>query len=372
MNKIFQILALVAYLLSLGNSAFAQKITIEARPPFHIRNNVTTSPTGLSVNQIRSAYGLSTSQTAGAKQTIAIIEAYGSPTLQSDLNIFCTSQGLPLTTVTIANPQGKPAVNSGWGLETSLDVEWAHAIAPGANIVVVATTSPTLSNLLAAIDYAVKTVKANVISMSWGAAEFSTEAAYDSHFNISGVSFVASSGDSGAGVQWPAVSPYVVGVGGTTLTIKGTTYSEVAWSGSGGGVSAYELRPTYQNGFITLKGRGVPDVSYDADPNSGFSVYMSNYSGYTGWLTIGGTSAGAPQWAALIAIANANRGSSLTGAELGIYTQAVAHYSTSFRDITSGSNGTFKATTGYDNVTGLGSPLTGVLLSGLAALPKGY
>ena len=339
-----------------------------------IKNNVTTSPSGYSVAQIRNAYGFSALSGQGANQTIALIEAYGSPTIQSDLNAFCAAQGIPTTTVTIATPGGKPSTDSGWALETSLDVEWAHAIAPGAKLVVVEATSASLSSLLGAIDYAVKTLHANVVSMSWGAPEFSSESTYDSHFNKSGVTFVASSGDSGSGVQWPAVSQYVLGVGGTTLTYNPTTltYSEAAWSGSGGGVSAYVTRPTYQNGFESLTKRGVPDVSYNADPSTGFPVYISNYGGSTGWVTVGGTSAGAPQWAALVAIANALRGSSLTGAELGIYATAVSSYSLTFTDILTGNNGAYSAVKGYDNVTGLGSPKANVLVNQLVTLPKGY
>ena len=146
--------------------------------------------------------------------------------------------------------------------------------------------------------------------MSWGGSEFFGESSYDSYFTSSyGATFFASSGDSGAGVSWPAVSANVIGVGGTTLTFKadGSVASETGWSGSGGGISLYEAEPSYQvtygipgaNGY-----RCVPDVSYDADPNSGVSVYDSTpYSGQSGWWQVGGTSAGAPQWAAIQSIA---------------------------------------------------------------------
>jgi len=202
--------------------------------------------------------------------------------------------------LSIVYPQGKPTSNSGWALETSLDAEWAHVVAPAAKIVVVVAKSSSLSDLLTAVDYAVKTVGAKQVSMSWGSAEFSSETSYDSHFNKSGVTFFASSGDRGAGVMWPAASPYVVGVGGTTLQLdsSGNVISETGWSGSGGGVSAYEAKPAFQNVWQKAGKRSVPDVSYNADPYTGFPVYITNYGGSTGWITVGGTSAGAPQWAA--------------------------------------------------------------------------
>jgi len=160
-------------------------------------------------------------------------------------------------------------------------------------------------------------------------------------------------------VSWPAVSPNVIGVGGTTLNLTGNTFnSETAWSGSGGGVSAYEPLPSYQKDFgVSGTKRTVPDVAYDADPATGFPVYDStSYSGHSGWWQVGGTSAGAPQWAAIHAL-----GSSVSSSKL--YTDAAsANYATYLRDITSGLNGSCgvvcQAGTGYDDVTGLGSPLT--------------
>ena len=336
---------------------------INARPPLwtlgavRMQPFLATSPSGYNPTQIRHAYGFDKITGNGAGQTIAIVEAYGSPSLASDLSVFCSTFGLPQATLNVYYPQGHPSANSGWALETSLDVQWAHAIAPGAKIAVVAAKSASLSNLLNAVDYAVKNLGARQVSMSWGASEFSSETNYDSHFNKSGVSFFASSGDSGAGVIWPAASPYVVGVGGTTLHIDstGTVTSETAWSGSGGGVSAYEKQPSYQVGWQTTIGRTVPDVSYDADPNTGFPVYISNYNSSTGWITVAGTSAGAPQWAAQQALVNSARTSSLSNAVSALYSAAGTAYSADFFDITTGSNGIYSAGTGYDFVTGLGS-----------------
>ena len=161
-----------------------------------------------------------------------------------------------------------------------------------------------------AVDYASGRSGVVAVSMSWGGPEFSDETTLDSHFvSKSGIVYFASSGDDGTGASWPASSPNVIAVGGTTvkLNANGTLKSETAWNGSGGGVSAYEKAPAYQAGYSIPKANGmraIPDVAYDADPNSGFPVMNRG-----GWETIGGTSAGAPQWAAI-----ASLGSGVTNA----------------------------------------------------------
>lgn len=342
--------------------------------------------TGYLPSQISHAYGfdqITGTNATGSGQKIAIIVAYGSPSIQSDLNTFNTQYGLPASSVTVYYPSGLPVTNnSGWAAETTLDVEWSHAMAPGASIAVVVAPNAGISSLLNAINFATLTLKANVVSMSWGAAEFAGLSSYDSYFNKPGISFVASSGDSGAGVSWPAVSTNVVAVGGTSLlynTGSGTVTSETAWSGSGGGVSKYEAIPSYQLGWNTtsvtnasgtnttnnLTNRGVPDVSYVADPYTGVSVYFTDPTTKVGgWYIFGGTSAGAPQWAALLARRSAlgNAGTNLFNTVA--YATAKTSYSAIFRDVSTGSNG-FTAKGGYDVVTGLGSPIANrlVLLS---------
>ena len=315
--------------------------------------------------QIRQAYGFSQlySTTTGAGQTIAIIDAYGSSSIQKDLNSFCSYFGLPAATVDIRYPQGKPGANSGWAQETSLDVEWAHAIAPGAHIMLVVAANASVGNLLGAVDYAVAN-GATVVSMSWGAGEYAGETTDDSHFNHPGVTFVASAGDSGEAVEWPAASPYVVGVGGTSLHLNSSSVrtSETAWSGSGGGISQYEPAPSWQSGWSGLSSRGVPDVSYVADPNTGVEVV------YGGRLYVfGGTSVGAPQWSALVALANSLNTSPLSSADTALYSAAGTSDTINgsfYYDITSGNNGTDTddyAIPGYDLVTGLGSPVANTL-----------
>ena len=321
----------------------------------HIRRAATAAPTGLSPTQIRAAYNL---PSTGGQATIAIVDAYDDPTVLNDLSVFSSQFGLPA--VNFEKHMMAPTISTdgGWALEISLDVQWAHAMAPNAKILLVEATSSSLTALLAAVDYARGRSDVVAISMSWGGSEFSTESGYDSHFtSIYGATFFASSGDSGAGVSWPAVSPNVVGVGGTKLNfaVDGSVASETAWSGSGGGISYYEREPSYQVSYNVPGANGyraVPDVSYDADPSSGVSVYDSTpYSGATGWWQVGGTSAGAPQWAAIQSLG-------LSATNNNFYQDAEsASYSSYFRDITVGSNGHLAAT-GYDLVTGLGSPLT--------------
>jgi subtilase family serine protease len=310
--------------------------------------------------QVRHAYGFDKLSATGAATTIAIVDAYGSRSLQTDFNLFCSTFKLPAATIQVVNAQGRPGANTGWAQETSLDVEWAHAIAPGAKLLVVVAQNSSLNNLLGAVDKAVS-MGATVVSMSWGSAEFSGEASYDSHFNVPGVTFVASAGDSGEQVEWPAASRYVVGVGGTSLFLdaSGNYSSESAWSGSGGGISTYLPAPSFQAPWSGLANRTVPDVSYLADPNTG--VYVA-YSGK--WYQFGGTSVGAPQWAALVALT----GGLHSGAGSDLYSVAGTPdtiNSSYFFDVTTGSNGpgaVASAMAGYDLVTGLGSPAAGGLV----------
>jgi subtilase family serine protease len=316
-----------------------------------------TSPTGLSPATIKSVYTFPTSTTAGAGKTIAIVDAYDDPTAEGDLAVFSSQYGLPACTtangcfkkVDQRGGTAYPRKDAGWALEISLDIQWAHAIAPGAHILLVESDSNSFTNLLAAEDYA-KT-HAQYVSNSWGGSEFSSESSYDSHFSQSGVSFFVSSGDAGLPAEYPSASPNVVSVGGTTLHFSGNTFTgETGWSGSGGGCSVYETATGAQSGFpqygqVSCAGkRATPDVSLDADPASGVSVYdTTRYQGQQGWFKVGGTSASSPMWAGRSAVAGAVVNSSY------VYGNGIT-----YRDITSGNNGA-SALTGYDLVTGRGS-----------------
>ena len=315
------------------------------------------APSGLSPATIKSVYNFSTSATAGTGKTIAIVDAYDDPTAESDLAKFSSQFGLPACTTANGcfskkNQTGGtlyPAKNAGWALEISLDVQWAHAIAPGAHILLVEASSNSFANLLAAEDYAKGQGNAQDVSNSWGGSEFAGENAYDSHFSQSGVSFFVSAGDAGLPAEYPSASPNVISVGGTTLHF-GPTVTETAWSGGGGGCSAYEAATAAQVGFggysqVGCGGsRATPDVSLDADPASGVAVYdTTRYNGRSGWFTVGGTSASSPMTAAHAAVAGV------------VLTSSVVYGSTlSFRDITSGNNGA-PCLVGFDLCSGRGS-----------------
>jgi subtilase family serine protease len=322
-----------------------------------LRPDASGSPTGLSPATIKSVYGFSTSSTAGAGKTIAIVDAFDDPAAESDLGVFSSQFGLPACTtangcfkkVNQTGGTSYPRKDSGWALEISLDVQWAHAIAPGAKILLVEARTNSFSNLLAAEDYA--RGHATYVSNSWGGSEFSSESSYDSHFSQSGVSFFVSAGDAGLPAEYPSASPNVISVGGTTLNFSGGSFtSETGWSSGGGGCSSYESATSAQAGFsgygqVSCGGkRATPDVSLDADPASGVSVYDSaGYQGQSGWFTVGGTSASSPMWAAR----SADSGAVVNSAY--VYGSNIT-----YRDITSGNNGA-PCLVGYDLCTGRGS-----------------
>ncbi len=358
-----------------------------SHPPLHRIATPDVSPdagpTGIFPGKMKVAYGINAIKNYGKGQTIAIVDAYDDPNAEADLGTFSTKFGLPACTT--ANgcfkkvmQSGTPADKSGWTNEIALDIEWAHAIAPAARILLVEAKSNSNAALYAAVDMAVK-YGATVVSMSWGGSEASNETSTDTHFNVPNVTMVTSSGDGGHGATYPAASPYVVAVGGTSLTINKSTgayVSETAWSGSGGGSSAYEPVPVYQSGYQNTGKRGIPDVAYDADPNTGVPTYNSYNCGracYTGWNQFGGTSIGAPQWAGLFAIANSERKAAgkanLNQVQFLLYPAS----ETDYHDITSGNNGSCGAQCtagpGYDFVTGVGSPQANLLIPALVAAP---
>ncbi len=348
------------------------------------------SPTGVAYTpgQVQTAYQYNSTAT-GAGETIAIIDAYGSPTLASDVSCFDAQFGLLAPSLQIVEPFGHVhGSNSNWGLETSLDVEWAHAMAPAATILLIITPGSSLTYLIDdAVPYAVSH-GANIISMSWGAAESSSscstwqsESSYFSSAVNAGVIPVASSGDSGAydgtsapTVSYPAADPNVVGVGGTALTLTSSNAwnGEVVWNdaygSSGGGVSSCFSEPSYQSsagivvtssaGSVAPAGRSVPDVAYNADVLTGYWVYDT--SGFSGWVQVGGTSAGSPQWSAILADARSSGtsvdGSSVHGSLYGLIGASNLH------DITLGNNNYYYASSGYDATTGVGTPVEGSLL----------
>lgn len=394
--------------------------------PASTRVDDTTAKAGTAVAtytpaQIRAAYGLpaipaagtslSAAQAAqfGAGQTIYIVDAMHNPNVAAELAAFNSKFGLPTCTtkaiatnaalplaapsaaacelsVVYSNASGAmtataPAYDSGWSTEISLDVQWAHAIAPLARLVLIEAPDSSVNNLLSAVALANK-MGPGVVSMSFGASEGNWTASADSYFSTANMSYLAAAGDSGAGVSWPAVSPKVLAVGGTSLTYSGTgSRSEVVWSGSGGGTSAYTATPSYQTsavpGMGTVARRTVSDVAMNANPNTGqYVAVISPGSTSTQWVSAGGTSMSTPQWAALLAVANAMRvqgSKALLGAPHSVlYGQIsvnASSYAGAFLDVTSGNNGTCatcSAHAGFDTPTGLGTPNASNLLSVLS------
>ncbi len=337
--------------------AKGQDIQAQAEPTYRIKasgvnpNLVGSDNPYYTPKDIQTAYNL---PSTGGSGTIAIVDAYSDPKIVSDLSSFSAQWGLASPNLEIHPMSSNVQSNYQWGMEISLDVEWAHAIAPNAKILLVEANSAQTNDLLSAVSYAASRSDVVAISMSWGASEFSGEQNYDSYFTSNyGAVFFASSGDTGGIVTWPSSSSNVVSVGGTTLTQTTNGYTETAWSGSGGGISAYEQMPTYQTNAglgtqLSTAYRATPDVSYNADPNTGFLV-LDTFM-YNGWYAVGGTSAGAPQWAAIQAL-----GGSATNANF--YANYKSNYGLVFTDITTGTSGSNSAGQYYDLCTGIGSPI---------------
>ena len=367
---------------------------------------------GYTPTLVRNAYGFGPLDQGiftnrGAGQTVAIVDAFNSATVQADLATFSTTFGLPAPTpdtfqkVFAAGTQ--PTDDAGWATEIALDTQWVHAIAPEAKIILVEAASNFPDDLNAAIDVATNLLKASpagggVVSMSFGAPENPTEVTQDSHFtqpNSASVSYVASAGDTAGEADYPALSPYVTDVGGTTLALnkKGNRQRanpESAWStnavngsGTGGGISGFEPTPPYQSGLSIFNvpntppvpRRAGPDVAFLADPATGVAIFDTTpdpASGNTGWEQIGGTSLSAPMFAATVALSNQVRaenalptiGDNLNNA---IYQMNQQHPGEDFRDITTGKAGNNLAGPGFDLTTGWGTPVAPAFIGRLAS-----
>ncbi len=335
-----------------------------------------TLPNGYGPQQFLTAYHLNPFVNATSGPIIAIVDAYDHPNIANDLSVYSTTYGLPqlpTCTGTIKsssvpcfqklNQNNKttplPAANASWGLEIALDVQAAHATCQNCKILLVEANSSSYNDLLKAVDTAVSN-GATVVSGSWGGGESTFESfLYDGHFNKTGVAFTFSTGDNGYGVQYPAASPYVTAVGGTSLLLNpdSTYLSETAWAGAGSGCSRYESKPSWQHDAACTK-RTVADISADADPATGAAVYDSfAYNGQTGWFQVGGTSLAAPLVASVYALHGVPAG---TRANALLYSQA---NSSNVNDVTVGSNGSCggsylcTAVPGFDGPTGLGTPI---------------
>jgi len=353
-----------------------------------------SSPSGIFPAQVRAAYGFNRIPNQGAGQTIAVIDAFDNPNVESDLAVYesafhiapCNFQKVKI---------GNPLANEGWALESSLDVEQACAFAPQANIILVEATTQSLADLFTAVQVAASSPNnATVISMSWGYGEFSGETDYDSEFcntvdgNGQPVTLLAASGDR-AHTQniYPAASPCVVSVGGTDL-ISPTPLPppnptqvqygvETAWDESTGGVSLYETQPSYQTQACaqwSTTSRCVPDIASVAHD---IPVYVTY--GYAGWETVDGTSVASPDWAGFFTVVNSMRAAqgkgTLSQAAQDLYAIYYSpNYSANFHDITTGNNGNCgsqcDAGPGYDLVTGIGTYQANILATALVADPN--
>ncbi len=331
-----------------------------------------TTPQGLNPRELRSAYNIS--GRAKSNPIVAIIDAYDDPTVKKDLDVYSQQFGLPILPdcqgsidksrvpcFAKINQRGKttpPKPNGGWATEIALDVEAVHALCENCRLLLVEADSPNMENLLAAEDAAV-VAGATVISNSWGGREFAAETSFDAHFKHPGVAITVSSGDSGYGTEYPASSPFVTAVGGTSLYLKndGSYKNEDAWSGAGSGCSQFEPKPSWQKDKL-CGGRTVADVSAVADPATGAAIYSSTTpKGQKGWFTVGGTSLAAPLIAAVYALSdNIPDNGYFSSLPYNLGTKNNLH------DVVGGSNGDCSpgylcaGKTKYDGPTGLGSP----------------
>ncbi len=315
------------------------------------------NPSGYHPANLQAAYGLlAVAAKAGGTQTVAVVDAYDDPNAAADLATYRSAFGLPacatgcFTKVNETGGSTPPAPSASWAQEVSLDLEMVSAVCPNCKILLVEAKSTSFTDFFTAESYAI--ARATEVSNSWGGPEFHGENAYDVYLEKP-IPITFSSGDNGYGVQYPAASPYVTAVGGTTLSSSGGArgYSETAWSGSASGCSAYEPKPAWQKdtGCAT---RTVVDVSADANPKTGVAVYDSYQE--PGWMVFGGTSAAAPIIAGTYALAG--------GFKTALYGSALYSHSSSLFAVVGGSTGTCKITYlctalgGYNGPTGLGTP----------------
>ncbi|MFH8473969.1 carboxypeptidase regulatory-like domain-containing protein [Streptomyces sp. NPDC018000] len=324
------------------------------------------APVGFGPADLRSAYNL---PDAGSTETVAIVDAYDNPNAEADMAVYRQQYGLPPCTT--ANGCFKkidqrggtdyPSPDPGWAAEIALDIDMVSAVCPSCKILLVEADDNDMENLGAAVNQAVAQ-GAKYVSNSYGGREGSDQSQFDeAYFNHPGVAITVSSGDYGYGVSYPASSPYVTSVGGTSLVKNASTnrgWTESAWSGAGSGCSGYASKPSFQKDTGCAR-RAVADVSAVANPNTGVAVY------HGGWQVFGGTSASAPIIASVYALAGKPAASSAPNSYP--YAQPSA-----LNDVTSGSNGSCfpngylcMAGPGYDGPTGLGTP------NGVAAFRSG-
>jgi len=364
----------------------------QAKPHFRLRGpqkKAAADPPSYTPVQVAAAYQFPATA-SGAGETIGLIEL-GGGYKQTDLTAYFKTLGIPapsISAVSVDNGKNAPSTASSADGEVMLDIEVAASVAPGAKIAVYFAPN-TDQGFIDAITAAVHdaTNKPSVISISWGGPESSwtaqSMAALDAACQSAaalGITITVAAGDDGStdggtgnNVDFPASSPHVLACGGTKLIARGATISsEVVWNelasqegATGGGVSNVFSLPSWQaNANVPAAsasggGRGVPDVAGDADPSTGYTIRVDGET-----EVIGGTSAVAPLWAGLIAVANQQLGTPVGFVQPALYAAKAA---AAFNDITQGNNGAFSAGPGWDACTGLGSPIAEKLIPLLAA-----
>lgn len=402
--------------------------TSAAAPPTDAQCRASVGHPCYSPQEIRKAYGvdgLINRGDIGTGQTIIIVDSFGSPTLAADLHTFDKGYGLPdPPSLKVYSPLGtvpfnpKNATMVGWAFETTLDVEWSHALAPGANIALMTSPVPEtqgvegMPQFLFLEQYALDHSIGKIISQSWATTEntlfypggrqvFASFNNFYKQAAAANVSVFGSAGDTGVAngnfagkiypfptVNFPASSPYVTAVGGTSLmaNTSGNYQSETVWNNgageaTGGGISQYWSEPNYQKANLPhsvqkqLNGyRGLPDISYNADPATSILVYVGFLGGTNnGYYFIGGTSEGSPQWAGIIADGNQYAGHPLGFINPALYAIGNSNrYSSDYYDVTTGNNSSggitgYNATRGWDLATGWGSPKATNLIQDIAS-----
>jgi subtilase family serine protease len=337
---------------------FAQVVTDSAGNALATSVSPNATPRGYGPGDLTAAYGVTSP--GDSSTIIAIVDAYGYTNAESDLAKYRAKFGLPACTsstgcFTKYNQQGKkknyPLDNTSWAQESALDLDMASAMCPNCKIVLVEASTPSFGNLAAAVNTAAAK-GAHVISNSYGGGESGSQT-FEPSYNHAGVAITASTGDSGYGAQFPATSPHVIAVGGTSLVRDGSVrgWGETAWSGAGSGCSIFYAKPAWQADRACGM-RMEADVSAVADPGTGVAVYGPTGSG-SAWLVFGGTSVAAPL---IGGVYGANGGAVNYGAD-------PYGHTANLNDVTSGSNGSCphaywcNAKVGYDGPTGLGTPI---------------
>jgi len=291
---------------------------------------------GLHPADLTNAYGLPSQNTG---QLVAIVDAYDDPTAESDLGVYRTAFGLKACTtsngcfrkVDQRGGTAYPPANTAWSDEIALDLDMVSAACPNCTILLVEANSASIDDLGASVDKAVA-LGARVISNSYYAFEWSGETSEDAHYHHNGTAITVSSGDA-AEPFYPAASPYVTAVGGTSLKGSAGTWTESGWPYAGGGCTQYEPRPSYQTGVVKCSKRSSVDVAAIADPQTGVSTFATSAGG---WIVAGGTSVGAPLVASAYALSGNLKGPAYS------YQHRAA-----FADV---------LPAGYDFLTGLGTP----------------